>query len=56
MKIAFILILDGLILRQDSLETANKREIDQRFNMLRTASLKDEIKQNRTLELAKIKQ
>jgi len=38
------LILDGLILRQDSLETANKREIDKRFDML-VRLLKDEMRQ-----------
>ncbi|MCM4171654.1 type IX secretion system membrane protein PorP/SprF [Arenibacter sp. TNZ] len=47
------LILDGLILRQDSLETANKREIDKRFNML-VHIIKDEIKQNMKPELQKL--
>lgn len=47
------LILDGLILRQDSLETANKREIDKRFNML-VNIIKDEIKQNMKSDLQKL--
>lgn len=38
------LILDGLILRQDSLESANKKEIDKRFDML-VRILKNEIRQ-----------
>ncbi|MCK0192105.1 PorP/SprF family type IX secretion system membrane protein [Arenibacter sp. F20364] len=46
-------ILDGLILRQDSLETANKREIDKRFDML-VRILKDEIKQNMKTDLQKL--
>ncbi|MEQ9581870.1 MAG: hypothetical protein RIM68_06870 [Arenibacter sp.] len=46
------LILDGLILRQDSLESANKREIEKRFDML-VRILKDEIKQNMKTDLQK---
>ena len=47
------LILDGLILRQDSLESANKREIDKRFDML-VRILKDEIKQSMKTDLQKL--
>lgn len=47
------LILDGLILRQDSLESANKREIDKRFDML-VRILKDEIRQNMKTDLQKL--
>jgi type IX secretion system PorP/SprF family membrane protein len=47
------LILDGLILRQDSLETANKREIDKRFDML-VRIIKDEVKQNMKTDLQKL--
>ncbi|MCK0145605.1 PorP/SprF family type IX secretion system membrane protein [Arenibacter sp. F26102] len=46
------LILDGLILRQDSLETANKREIEKRFDML-VHIIKDEIKHNMKSDLQK---
>lgn len=47
------LILDGLILRQDSLESANKREIEKRFNML-VGILKDEIKRSMKTDLRKL--
>jgi len=47
------LILDGLILRQDSLESANKREIDKRFDML-VRILKDEIRQNMKTDIQKL--
>tara|TARA_R110000765_G_scaffold159423_1_gene263193 strand:+ start:109 stop:1404 length:1296 start_codon:yes stop_codon:yes gene_type:complete len=47
------LILDGLILRQDSLESANKREIEKRFDML-VRILKDEIKQSMQTDLQKL--
>ena len=39
------LILDELILRQDSMETAQNKEFDKRFNML-VGIIKSEIKQN----------
>jgi hypothetical protein len=47
------LILDGLILRQDSLESANKKEIDKRFDML-VRILKNEIKQYMKTDLQKL--
>ncbi len=47
------LILDGLILRQDSLESANKKEIDRRFDML-VRILKNEIRQYMKTDLQKL--